>query len=88
MAADGLYGYAQSEPPLYGTAKKKVPPQIPPKPSLSALLGLGADNNNGSEVEDVFLTTPHQRGRRKSLTHMGAANLANGGTAVRNITHV
>ena len=82
----GIYGYARSEPPSgpYGTLGRKstgkVPPKIPPKPSLSALMGLGPHSDAEALVDDVFVSVP-KRGASvlDSLTN---------GLTVRNISHV
>ena len=73
-----IYGF-RSEPPIYGassggTMGRKVPPKVPPKPSVSGVLFPGGGSNNGGDVIDI-LNLP------KSDTKEDTA-------AVRNITHV
>ena len=83
---DQIYGYARSEPPnsLYGTVQRKrngkTPPKIPPKPTLSALMGLEPHSDAEALVDDVFVSVPK---RGASVLD----SLSNGLT-VRNVSHV
>lgn len=93
---DPLYGYAQSEPPtsgIYGTlvrpggsGRNGAPPAIPPKPSLSALLGIG----NGAGVHpgggSPLLADDGGGG---NLRRSGSAdNVGHAGLTVRNVSQV
>lgn len=89
---EATYGYAHSEPPngLYGSInRRKVPPEIPPKPSLSALLGLSSQSDTASDVvmDDVF-----SHGPPKISNNVINHNKENGGQvstlSVRNISQV
>lgn len=48
---------------IYGTSRKKVPPKVPPKPSINALLGIGivipASPGQNSQNADIYGTTRH-----------------------------
>lgn len=86
-----LYGYAQSEPPtsgLYGTLQQPLrshsrsgmqPPAIPPKPSLSALLGLQQEMDLGGDGD---------ASRPKRSNSSDNLSSANNGLTVRNISQV
>ena len=87
FAADsgGVYGYARSEPPIYGAAGgggtigRKVPPRVPPKPSVSGVLFPGGGGSG--DVIDI-LNLP-----KKDATKEDARSISSA-AAVRNITHV
>ena len=69
--------FFRSEPPIYGassgTMGRKVPPKVPPKPSVSGVLFPGGGSNGGDVID--ILNLP------KNDTKEDTA-------AVRNITHV
>ena len=89
FAADsgGVYGYARSEPPIYGaagggggTVGRKVPPRVPPKPSVSGVLFPGGGGGSGDVID--ILNLP-----KKDATKEDARSISSA-AAVRNITHV
>ena len=68
----GVYGYARSEPPIYGSAAaaaaKKVPPKVPPKPSVSGVLFPG---NGGADVIDIMkLPKSDTKDSVRNITHV------------------
>ena len=80
---------------IYGTASrshslgKKVPPKVPPKPSINALLGIGIvipQNSNLGGSNTLPNTVPsHQHHRSNSTTEIyGTTKAAN----MRHISHV
>ena len=75
-----MYGYARSEPPIYaGTVGRKVPPRVPPKPSVSGVLFPGGAAGGNGDVIDIMNLPP------KIDTKEDAKSI---NSAVRNITHV
>ena len=64
----GVYGYARSEPPIYGSSAKKVPPKVPPKPSVSGVLFPG---NGGADVIDIMkLPKSDTKDNVRNITHV------------------
>ena len=72
----GVYGYARSEPPIYGSAAaaaaKKVPPKVPPKPSVSGVLFPGNGLNGGAtDVIDIMkLPKSDTKDSVRNITHV------------------
>ena len=67
----GVYGYARSEPPIYGSSAKKVPPKVPPKPSVSGVLFPGNGVNGGADVIDIMkLPKSDTKDNVRNITHV------------------